>query len=152
MLAGDEKGGQVPAVEAIILSPVSTKTACVVPLAGSAVMAGFPSPADDYSEGPLELSSFLVRNPAATMLVRAKGESMRDAGIFDGALLVVDRSATARDGSIVIAVVDGDFTVKRLRVARGKPRLEAANPEYPNIEVSCDDMIWGVVIHSIHSF
>ena len=122
-----------------------------VPLAGSCVAAGFPSPADDYAEQPLDLSAYLVKNPAATMLVRARGASMRDAGINDGDLLVVDRSVEATDGRVVIAVVDGEFTVKRLRRRGGNVWLAAANEKFKDIPVSGDDMIWGVVVHSIHS-
>lgn len=76
---------------------------------------------------------------------------MKGAGIFDNDLLVVDRSVEATDGRVVIAVVDGEFTVKRLRRTKERCWLEAANARYRDIEVSCDDMIWGVVVHSIHS-
>ena len=122
-----------------------------LPVAGCSVPAGFPSPAEDYADQPLDLASHLVRNPAATMLVRAKGDSMKGAGIHDGALLVVDRSIEATDGRVVIAVVDGEFTVKRFRRAGERAWLEAANARYRDIAVSGEDMIWGVVIHAINS-
>lgn len=123
----------------------------LLPLAGNGVPAGFPSPADDYADPPLDLAAYLVKNPAATLLVRARGESMKEAGIHDGDLLVVDRSVEPTDGRVVIAVVDGEFTVKRLRKQDGRCWLEAANAHYRDIEVSCDDAIWGVVVQSIHS-
>lgn len=121
----------------------------LLPMAGAKVAAGFPSPADDYSEPPLDLAAYLVRNPAATMLVRASGDSMKGAGIMNGSLLVVDRSLEASDGHVVIAVVDGDFTVKRFRKQGERVWLEAANARYRDIEVSSGDMIWGVVTQTI---
>ena len=84
-------------------------------VAGS-VVAGFPSPAEQYLEPPLDLNALLVKRPAATYFVRVEGDSMIDAGINPGDLLVVDRSLTPVDGDIIIASVDGEFTVKRLRV------------------------------------
>ena len=132
--------------------PLKASRGVILPLALAGVRAGFPSPADDYIEDELDLTKFLVKNKAATFLVRAAGDSMEGAGIRDGALLVVDRSAEAHDGSIVIAVVDGQLTVKRLRRVEGRAWLEAANPRYKAIEVSGDDMVWGVVAHAVQSF
>lgn len=118
--------------------------------AGSAVSAGWPSPADDYMEGPLDLSERLMPRPAATFLVRAAGWSMRGAGISDGDMLIVERGHTPRDGQIVIAVVDGDFLVKTLRTA-GRPRLVAAHPDFPDIPlVGREVLIWGVVCWVLH--
>lgn len=122
-----------------------------LPMAGTSVPAGFPSPADDYADPPLDLVGYLVKNPPATLLVRARGDSMKGVGIHDGALLVVDRSLEACDGRVVIAVVDGEFTVKRLRKDGGRCWLEAANSRYRDIEVCSEDMIWGVVVHAIHT-
>ena len=105
------------------------------------VVAGFPSPAEQYAEPQLDLNELLVKRPAATFFVRVEGDSMIGKGIFDGDLLVVDRSLTPRDGDVIIAAVDGDFTVKTLRVKeRVKERgrryaLEPANPEYPTIDI-----------------
>ena len=101
-------------------------------VAGS-VVAGFPSPAEQYLEPPLDLNELLVKRPAATYFVRVAGDSMNGAGIREGDLLVVDRSLEARDGDVVIACVDGDFTVKTLRRDVGKVWLEAANPAFPPI-------------------
>jgi DNA polymerase V len=102
-------------VKVVSVTPLkASRRRLVLPLAESSVRAGFPSPADDYADQPLDLGGHLIRNKAATFIVRAKGDSMQGAGIQDGALLVVDRSAEAKDGSIVVAVVDGALTVKRL--------------------------------------
>lgn len=124
----------------------------VLPLAGSCVPAGFTSPALDHEEKPLDLGAYLVRHPSATHLVRAKGNSMESAGILDNALLVVDRSLEARDGRIVIAVVDGGLTVKRLSIKDGAVLLVAANKKYKDIPVTGEDSVWGVVVHAINSF
>lgn len=120
----------------------------------SRIAAGFPSPADDHLESPLDLNEHLVTHPAATFVVKVQGDSMLGAGIRDGDLLVVDRSLEARNGSVVVAVIDGELTVKRLRMGRGKIRLEAENPAYPPIVLreGSDLVIWGVVAHAIRSY
>lgn len=121
-----------------------------LPLFGSTVEAGFPSPADDHIEGKLDLNEHLVRRPAATFFVRASGESMRDAGIFDGDLLIIDRGVTPQPDDIVIAALQGDLTVKRLKKAGGQWLLAAENADYPSLPmVEGDCEIWGVVTHSI---
>lgn len=123
----------------------------LVPVAVSAVSAGWPSPADDYLDGHIDLSEHLIPHPSASFIVRASGWSMRDAGIHDGDELIVDRSLSPRDGQIVIAVVDGDFTCKTLRTAKGPPRLAAANPAYPDIPLIGRDVeVWGVVTYVLH--
>jgi DNA polymerase V len=125
-------------------------TTLELPLFGSPVEAGFPSPADDHIEGKLDLNEHLVRRPAATFFVRAAGESMRGAGIFDGDLLVIDRGITPQPDDIVIAVVHGELTVKRLQRQDGAWQLAAENPNFPTLPI-CDDgcEIWGVVTNSI---
>ena len=114
------------------------------------VPAGFPSPADDHIEGKLDLNEHLVRRPAATFFVRASGESMMDAGIFDGDLLVIDRSISAKSDDIVIASIHGELTVKRLQQSGKEWLLVPANPKFPVIPLEgSDGEIWGVVTHSI---
>lgn len=125
-------------------------------------MAGFPSPAEQYAEPPLDLNELLVRRPAATYFVRVSGDSMSGAGISDGDLLVVDRSLTPADGDVVIACVDGDFTVKTLRFGKGarkmgegmEVRLVAANPKYPDIVLKPGQELdyFGKVTACIHRF
>ena len=119
------------------------------------VAAGFPSPAETYVEKPLDLNNLLIYRPAATFFVRACGDSMTGAGIQSGDILVVDKSLTARDGSIVIAVLDGDFTVKQFRRGRdGSAWLLPANPQFQPINVTerQDFSIFGVVTACIHQF
>lgn len=117
------------------------------------VPAGFPSPADDYLEAPLDLVDLLIENRAATFLMRVEGESMRDAGILDGDLLVVDRSRTPVTGSVVVVAVDGEYTVKRLRRAVDCVWLDPANTRFRSICVRAESdlRIFGVVRHAIHT-
>ncbi|WP_136415942.1 translesion error-prone DNA polymerase V autoproteolytic subunit [Herbaspirillum sp. ST 5-3] len=124
------------------------------PLFRSHVAAGFPSPASDYIERGLDLNSYLIRNKAATFFFRVKGDSMIGARIHDGDLLVVDRSIQAEHGHVVLAVVDGEYTVKRLNKRAGVIELHAENPDYPPIRFSDGQelQIWGVVIGTVCKF
>ena len=114
--------------------------------------AGFPSPAADYQEDKLDLNKHLIRHPAATFFVRVVGDSMIGAGIHCGDLLVVDRSLEPRNKNIVIAVVDGEMTVKRIRIHKKKITLEAENENYCAREISEETQfeVWGVVTSVIH--
>lgn len=118
------------------------------------VQAGFPSPAEQYIESPLDLNELLVAKPAATFFVKAEGDSMEDAGIRSGDLLVVDRSREPEDGDIVIAAVNGEFTVKYYRLKNGVPILLPGNPKYPTLEFQegMELNIFGVVTACIHQF
>jgi DNA polymerase V len=133
----------------------SLKTRLKRPLALVRLPAGFPSPAEDYLEGSLDLNRHLVRHKAATFYFRVTGDSMKGAGIQSGDLLVVDRALEPFDGSVVVAVVGGDFTVKRLRLKGGKPRLEAENPSFAprplSLGEASDLKVWGVVTFCIHA-
>ncbi len=124
-----------------------------LPLAGECIAAGFPSPADDYIEIGIDLNEQLIKNPTSTFFLRVSGHSMNGAGILNGDLLVVDRSLDPKPGHIVVAILDGDFTLKRLTNDQGIPYLEAENPNYPRIDLRHygDVNIWGVAIHSIHN-
>jgi DNA polymerase V len=132
--------------------PFEKRTRLRLPLVSANVEAGFPSPADDHLERGIDLNEELVRNPAATFYVRVKGESMRDAGIHPGDLLMIDRSVSPVDRQIVVAMIDGEFTVKRFRKRNGKITLEAENPAFQAIEVGEDQelTIWGAVTYIIH--
>ena len=123
-----------------------------LPLAGERVAAGFPSPAEDYVDVGIDLNDQLIRHPTSTFFLRVSGDSMTGAGIHDGDLLVVDRSLDPHPGRVVVAVLDGGFTLKHLVRHHGRLRLEAANPNYPPLDLrSCNDVqIWGVAIHVIH--
>jgi DNA polymerase V len=129
-----------------VLAFVQTK-GYQLPIYGCKVSAGFPSPADDYLEGTLDLNEHLIQHPSATFFVRVSGDSMLGAGIHPDDVLVVDRSLEASSGRIVIAVVDGELTVKRLHIASDGVRLLAENPAYPPIEIKEDAAlhVWGVV-------
>lgn len=125
------------------------------------VVAGFPSPAEQYQEPPLDLNELLVKRPAATFFVRVQGDSMIGAGIHDGDLLVVDRSLRPASGDVIIACVDGDFTVKTLCLGNGERvmgngevRLVAANPNYPDIVLKQGQELdyFGKVTACIHQF
>lgn len=138
------------------MSPVlefACRKKVMVPLYASVVSAGFTSPADDYLDRKLDLNEYLIKHPAATFFVRAAGESMLGAGIHDGDILIVDRSLEAINGKVVIAVVDGQLTVKRLAVARGRPMLLPENEQYRPIEINEGNevIIWGVVTNVIHA-
>ena len=134
------------------IMPLVARTELPLPLYLAPVSAGFPSPAEDYLDRALDLNELLISNPAATFYVRASGDSMRDAGIQTGDLLIVDRAIEPRPGKIIIAAVDGELTVKRLRLKDGRLYLAPENPAYPCLEVSPEASfeIWGVVTCVIH--
>lgn len=123
-----------------------------IPLYSCSIAAGFPSPADEYLEGKLDLNQYLIPHPLATYFVRVSGESMLGAGIHPGDLLIVDRSIEARDGKIIIAVVNGELLVKRLKIEGKQPYLVAENPDYPEIKITeaMNFQAWGVVTNVIH--
>ena len=123
-----------------------------IPLFLETVPAGFPSPASDYCERKLDLNELCIKTPAATYFVRAQGDSMLDAGIFPGDVLVVDRSLNAKHGDIVIASFNGELTVKKLELSPSV-RLVAMNTNYAPIEIpeDADLEIFGVVTNAIHS-
>lgn len=130
----------------------STEPGIPLPFSGEAIPAGFPSPAEEYLEGTLDLNELLAPYPEATYFVRVSGDSMIGAGIFDSDILVVDRSRSPQSGNVVIAFVDGEFTVKRLRRTESGFELVAENPDYPPIVITPETSFetWGVVRHVIH--
>lgn len=127
------------------------RTRMSVPVFVARIAAGFPSPADDYLDHPLDFNELLIAHPAATFAVRVTGDSMQGAGIFPGDIAVVDRAVKATDGKIVLGILDGEFTLKRYREKAGSVWLEAANAAYKNIAISEDSAfeVWGVVRHTI---
>ena len=124
----------------------------LIPLLSDSVSAGFPSPADDYIEENIDLNDHLLRNPFSTFFLRVKGDSMINSGIYDKDLIIVDKSLTPKPGNIVIATIDGEFTVKRFSIKDDNLYLKAENHNYPdfNFEDYSDIKMWGVVIYSIH--
>lgn len=117
------------------------------------VTAGFPSPASDYVDRSLDLNEILIKNKVATFLVRALGDSMINAGIFSGDILIVDKSLTPSHKNIVVAILNGEFTVKRFIKEKDKIILRPENLKYKDIEISSEDdfKIWGVVSFVIHN-
>lgn len=140
-------------VKLVSLSPAISarvRTTVLLPLYLSRVAAGFPSPADDYLDGGLDLNEHLIAHPAATYFARAEGDSMIDLGIFTGDLLIIDRAVQAVDGDVVVVAIDGELTIKLLDLAHS--RLLPANKLYRPIEISPESQvdIEGVVIHAVH--
>ncbi len=123
-----------------------------IPLVSSTVSAGFPSPAEDYTELSLDLNSYLIERPYTTFCIRVRGNSMEGAKMYDGDILLVDRSLSAQNGSVIIGVLDGEFTVKRLRLEQGKTFLIPEHPAYEPIPITeeNDFKVWGVVTYIIH--
>lgn len=135
--------------------PAMQTKSIALPLYGSKVRAGFPSPADDHVEKRLDVSEYLIDQIDATFFATIAGDSMRDAGLLSGDKVVIDRSKQASVGDIVLAVIDGEFTIKTLGKSKsGLPRLIPANPDYPIIEIkeTMQFEIWGVVTGSFRKF
>ncbi|HJO95786.1 MAG TPA: translesion error-prone DNA polymerase V autoproteolytic subunit [Victivallales bacterium] len=125
-----------------------------IPIATEHVSAGFPSPAENYMDGPLDLNKHLIKNPPATFFVRVDGDSMVNAGIQPGDILIVDRSVEAQNNDVIIAVINGEFTVKRLIVKNDVYILQPENPKYKSLIITdtLEFEIWGKVISLIHNF
>ncbi len=138
-------------IDKIYLPDQSTKTKCPVFLVP--VAAGFPSPAEDYIEDQLDLNKYLIKHPSATFFVKVKGDSMVDAGIHSGDILVVDRAIDPADKKVVIAVIDGELTLKRIRMIKRKLFLVPENKKYKPVEITeeMDFNVWGVVTNVIHA-
>lgn len=133
--------------------PIEKTKENALPIYLTRVEAGFPSPADDFIDRKLDLNEYLIQHPAATFFVRVSGDSMKEAGIHSGDLLIVDRSLTASDQKIVIASIHGELTVKRLRKIKNEIFLMPENSSYPPIPIT-EEMafeVWGVVTFVIHS-
>src|ERR1700677_3068398 len=125
----------LPIRDGVTFLPLAPSAELLLPLFGSRLRAGFPSPADDYLEGKIDLNKYLVEHSAATFLVRIEGDSMTGAGIFPGAIAIVDRSLVNSDikamhGKIILAVLDGEFTIKRLWVKAKAVSLMPENDKY----------------------
>jgi len=135
--------------------PFTDPSKLALPLFSSSVRAGFPSPADDHVEGRLDLNDYLIKEADATFFVKIIGDSMIDAGIFEGDIAVIDRARLASLGDTVLAVIDGEFTIKILHQSEhGKPVLLPANPVFSPIEIKegMNFEIWGVVTGTVRKF
>ena len=118
----------------------------------SFIYAGFPSPADDHMDISLDLNEYLIKHPSATFYIHVKGDSMINDGLYSGDIMIVDRSLTPKTKDIVVAMINGEFTVKRMYRKNNKIYLNPGNKDYQSIYIT-DDMdfqIWGVVTHTIH--
>jgi len=127
----------------------------LIPMAGSPVQAGPPTTAYDSIDARLDIHEYVVKHPAATFFVRVEGDSMKEAGIYSGDILVVDRSVKASHGKIVVAIVNGEFTVKKLVVTSSGVVLQAANPKFSSIKLdpkNSDFQVWGVVTSLIRKY
>ena len=133
----------------VIDAGLSLRLVLVAPVS---VAAGYPSPAQDYFDGRIDLNEHLIKDITSTFVVRVTGDSMERAGISDGDELIVNRALEPKDGSVVIAVLDGELTVKRLRITATGVVLQAENPRYPDIRVpSLSELtIWGVATRCLH--
>lgn len=147
-----QRAGQDNVAEFVALGPTERELA--LPLFTTKVAAGFPSPADSHVERRMNPSDYLVENDGTTFFVRVKGDSMIDAGIFEGDVLVVDRAPVAQIGDIVLAMLDGEFTVKTLGKSKLGPRLIPANKHFPVIDIQEGQSfeVWGVVTGSMRKF
>ena len=125
-----------------------------VQLYRTSISAGFPSPAEDHMDIGLDISEYLIKHPSSTFYIYVKGDSMINSGIFDGDLMIVDRSLEPQSNSVIIAVLNGDFTVKKIKKENNKIYLVPDNKKYDSIllDDSTEFQIWGVVTHTIHHF
>ncbi len=124
-----------------------TDTELHLPYAEQGISAGFPSPADDFLDISIDLNKELIKNPSATFYGRVKGDSMKDAGLENGDLLIIDKSLEPVDNKIAVCFIDGEFTVKRIKIEAKTIWLIAENKDYQPIKVTADNefVIWGIV-------
>lgn len=132
----------------------STEINLTLPLIDKGISAGFPSPAQDFIDIAIDLNKELIKNPSATFYGRVKGESMKDVGINNGDLLVIDKSLEPKDGKIAVCYIDGDFTIKRIKIDEDCCWLIAENIDYKPIKVTAENefIVWGIVVHVIKTF
>jgi len=133
---------------------VSTTTNIELPLMDQGISAGFPSPADDFLDVSIDLNKELIKNPPATFFGRVNGDSMKDLGIDDGDLLIIDKSIEPVNGKIAVCFIDGEFTLKTISIEKELCWLVPANEKYKPIKVTPDNefIVWGIVKHVIKSF
>jgi DNA polymerase V len=132
----------------------NTESTIDLPYVKEGISAGFPSPADDFLDTSIDLNKELIKNPSATFYGKVRGHSMKDLGIHDGDLLVIDKSLEPQNGKIAICYIDGEFTVKTIKIDKECIWLVPANPSYQPIKVTKDNdfMVWGIVINVIKYF
>lgn len=130
---------------------IDISTSLPLQYADEGIRAGFPSPAQDYMEQAIDLNKEIVKHPASTFYGRVVGDSMRDEGIEEGDILVIDKSLELMDDDLAVCFIDGEFTVKRVRLEKDAAWLVPANPDYPKIKVTADNdfIVWGIVTYTI---
>lgn len=135
-----------------ILNIEDTSGTPAIPFAEGGVRAGFPSPAQDYVEQSIDINKLVLQHPSTTFCARVKGDSMRDADVHDGDILVIDRSLEPRDGDMAVCFIDGEFTLKFIHIDGDVLWLCPANDDYPKIKVTDDSsfMVWGIVTYTIY--
>lgn len=136
---------------ALQIFTADTSTEMALPMVDSGISAGFPSPAQDYLDLKLDLNKELISNPSSTFFGRVRGHSMRDAGILDGDILVIDKSLEPHDGDTAVCFIDGEFTLKFIRIEKDAVWLTPANPAFEPIKVTEENnfCIWGIVTYTI---
>jgi len=132
----------------------STETHIDIPVIEGGISAGFPSPAQDFLDVSIDLNEVLIKHPASTFFGRVSGESMKDLGINDGDLIVVDKSLEPKNGKIAVCFIDGEFTLKTIKVESDECWLVPANKDFRPIKVEEDNnfIVWGILVHVIKSF
>ncbi|NOZ47748.1 MAG: translesion error-prone DNA polymerase V autoproteolytic subunit [Chlorobi bacterium] len=132
---------------------IAESVLCEIPLLLTKIQAGFPSPAEDYMEERLSLDKKLIKNRSATFFARVTGDSMINSGIYNGDLIIVDKALNPKPDSVLLCVLDGEFTLKKVRKIKNKMYMIPENPDYPPIKISeyNDFRIWGVVTYSIRT-
>ena len=133
---------------------MSTETALELPIIDEGISAGFPSPAQDFVDLSIDLNKELIKNPSATFYGRVKGDSMKDLGIDNGDLLIIDKSLEPKNGKIAVCYIDGEFTMKKIKIEKDCCWLIPANDKYKPIRVDKENefIVWGIVVHVIKSF
>lgn len=137
--------------KALVILPIEITTNLILPFAHEGISAGFPSPAEDFLDTGIDLNKELIKHPSSTFYGRVRGDSMKDLGIHDGDLLVIDRSIEPLNGKIAVCFIDGEFTVKQIQLSKEGCWLLPANEKYKPIKVDGNNhfLIWGIVIHVI---
>ncbi|GAB2624015.1 SOS-response transcriptional regulator UmuD-like protein [Emticicia aquatilis] len=138
----------------IDITPLSAETELRLPFVDIGISAGFPSPALDFTELSIDLNKYLIKNKPSTFCGFVKGHSMKNVGIFDGDILIIDKSLEPINNKIAVCFIDGEFTLKRIRIEKKQCWLLAENEDYKPIKVTeeNDFIIWGIITFSIKSF
>lgn len=139
--------------KALEIFRAEVNTELSLPIADEGIKAGFPSPAQDFMDLAIDLNKELVRHPASTFYGRVRGDSMQDAGVYDGDILIIDKSLEPRSGDIAVCYIDGEFTIKYIKIEKNVIWLQPANDNYKPIKVTIDNdfVIWGIVTYCIQN-